>query len=223
MPPADAPPSQMHDDTGSGPWWDQRYRDGRDGWELGEPAPPLRRFLETDPLAPQPPGRVLVPGCGRGHEAALLAARGFAVIGLDISAEALREARRCHGDGSERLRWLQADLLDPAARRAAGLEPASFSGVVEHTCFCAIDPAQRPAYISAVAELLQPGGWLLGLFWCHNRPDGPPYGSDPHQLEADLEAAGLQPELWQPAQGSACGRDGQLRHGEWLGLWRRRP
>ena len=54
-------------------WWDQRYRDGGDGWELGEPAPPLRHFLESDLQAPKPPGRVLVPGCGRGHEAALLA------------------------------------------------------------------------------------------------------------------------------------------------------
>jgi SAM-dependent methyltransferase len=84
-------------------WWDQRYRDGGDGWELGEPAPPLRHFLESDLQAPQPPGRVLVPGCGRGHEAALLAGLGFAVVGLDLSAAALREARRCHGDGSTRI------------------------------------------------------------------------------------------------------------------------
>ena len=210
-------------EPGSGPWWDKRYREGRDGWELGEPAPPLRHFLETHPRAPQPPGRVLVPGCGRGHEVALLAARGFAAIGLDISAEALREARRCYGDGSDRLQWLQADLLDPAARLAVGLGPASCSGVLEHTCFCAIDPDLRPAYISAVAELLEPGGWLLGLFWCHDRPEGPPYGSNPDQLASLLAAAGLESLLWQPAEGSARGRDGQLRCDEWLGLWRRRP
>jgi thiopurine S-methyltransferase len=166
---------------------------------------------------------VLVPGCGRGHEAALLARLGFTAIGLDLSAEALREARRCHGEGSDRLRWLQADLLDPAARRAAGLAPASCAGVLEHTCFCAIDPAQRPAYIRAVSQLLEPHGWLLGLFWCHDQPGGPPYGSDPRQLAAELEAAGLQAERWQPAQGSACGRDGRRRRGEWLGFWRRRP
>lgn len=213
----------MTPEPGSGPWWDQRYRDGRDGWELGEPAPPLRRFLETNPQSPQPPGHVLVPGCGRGHEVALLAARGFTAIGLDISAAALQEARRCHGDGSDRMQWLQADLLDPSARLAVGLKPASCSGVLEHTCFCAIDPALRSAYISAVAALLQPGGWLLGLFWCHDRPDGPPYGSDPDQLAAALAAAGLEPQLWQPAEGSARGRDGQLRCDEWLGLWRRRP
>ena len=213
----------MRPKPGTGPWWDQRYRDGRDGWELGEPAPPLRHFLATDPRAPQPPGRILVPGCGRGHEVALLAQCGFAVVGLDISAEALREARRCHGNGSDRLQWVLADVLDPEACLAAGLAPASCSGVVEHTCFCAIHPSLRQAYLKAVCELLQPGGWLLGLFWCHDQPDGPPYGCDPDRLAADLVAAGLEPEIWQPAEHSACGRDGRQRCDEWLGLWRRQP
>ena len=154
---------------------------------------------------------------------ALLASRGFTALGLDISGEALREACRCHGDDSDRLQWLQADLLDPAARRAAGLAPASCSGVLEHTCFCAIDPALRPAYITAIAELLEPRGWLLGLFWCHQESGGPPYGCDADELAAHLTEAGLEPQLWQPAEGSARGRDGQLRCDEWLGLWRRRP
>lgn len=201
--------------------WDQRYRDGRDGWELGRPAPPLASFLTASPLAPQPPGRVLVPGCGRGHEAALLAALGFAAIGLDISAAALAEARRCHGEEREGLRWLQADLLDPQGLELAGLGPASCDGLVEHTCFCAIDPAQRDAYLEAVGRLLRPGGWLLGLFWCHDRAGGPPYGSDAAELAERFRRWGFSPQHWGPAQGSAIGRDGQRRQGEWLGLWRR--
>ena len=70
--------------------WDQRYLEGRDRWELGRPAPPLEAFLRTDSRAPQPPGRVLVPGCGRGHEVALLADLGYEVIGLDFSSEAIQ-------------------------------------------------------------------------------------------------------------------------------------
>ena len=70
--------------------WDQRYLEGSDRWELGRPAPPLEAFLRTDSRAPQPPGRVLVPGCGRGHEAALLADLGYEVIGLDFSSEAIQ-------------------------------------------------------------------------------------------------------------------------------------
>jgi thiopurine S-methyltransferase len=211
----------MHPAPDTGSWWDQRYLDGTDRWELGAPAPPLARFLKKQAQAPQPPGRVLVPGCGRGHEAALLASLGFEVVGLDFSVEAVREARRLHGERAGRLTWVQADLLDAEALDAAGLGSASCDGVLEHTCYCAIDPALRQAYRSTVARLLQPEGWLLGLFWCHGRPGGPPYGSDADQLVADFTAAGFSQELWFPATNSAPGPDNQPRDNEWLGLWRR--
>lgn len=211
----------MSAQTGDAAWWDQRYREGSDGWELGAPAPPLERFLLEHADAPQAPGRVLVPGCGRGHEAALLARLGFAVIGLDLSAEAIREAQRCHGDGDGRLQWLQADLFDAAALTAAGLDSGSCDGVLEHTCFCAIDPALRPAYRQTVARLLKPQGWLLGLFWCHDRPGGPPYGSDAALLPEPFAEAGLQLQHWSAATNSATGRQAQPRDNEWLGLWRR--
>lgn len=223
--------------------WDRRYRSGQDGWELGQPAPPLQRFLRLDPRAPRPPATVLVPGCGRGHEAALLASLGFWALGLDVSGEALAEARRLHGPsaspgpvagggpglalpvaggpalaGEGRLRWLQADLFDQQALAAAQLTAGSLEGVLEHTCFCAIDPEQRAAYLQTMARLLRPRGWLLGLFWCHGRPGGPPWGSDPDRLRDQLLAAGFAPDLWEPASGSH-----PSRQQEWLGLWRRLP
>jgi len=196
--------------------WNQRYRQGSDGWEIGRAAPPLEAFLQADARAPQPPGRVLVPGCGRGHEAALLAGLGFEAVGLDFSEEAIARARQRHGGDRDGLRWLQADLFDAAALAAAGLPEASLQGVLEHTCFCAIDPGQRPAYLASVIRLLAPGGWLLGLFWCHRRPGGPPWGSDADTLAQQFSAAGLQPQVWEPARGSLPEREG-----EWLGLWRR--
>jgi methyl halide transferase len=195
--------------------WDQRYQEGADGWELGQPAPPLAQFLRCHPLAPQAPGRVLVPGCGRGHEVALLEDLGFLAIGLDFSGAALREARRLHGEARDTLQWLQADLFDRQALEAAGLTPGSLSGIVEHTCFCAIDPGLREDYIATVCRLLTPGGWLLGLFWCHRQLGGPPWGSDPELVEAQLRQAGLVPEIWEPATGSV-----DKRNDEWLGLWR---
>jgi len=200
--------------------WDYRYREGTDGWELGQPAPPLQAFLQHHPMAPEPPGRVLVPGCGRGHEAALLAAAGFTALGLDFSAEALAEAQRLHGSGPG-LQWLQVDLFDPVALGAAGLTAGSVQGVLEHTCFCAIDPAQRSAYFTTARELLAPGGWLLGLFWCHPRPGGPPYGAEASALARQFEQAGFTMACWEAAVGSASGRNGEQREDEWLGFWRR--
>lgn len=233
-----------HDSAAEATRWDQRYRERQDGWELGRAAPPLERFLRLDPRAPRPAATVLVPGCGRGHEAALLAGLGFAAIGLDFSGEALAEARRLHGEGTAAdvqpsepgtgehliqasgagagpasgLRWLQADLFDGRALAAAELTPAALDGVLEHTCFCAIEPGQRPAYLEVMQRLLRPEGWLLGLFWCHGRPAGPPWGSDPEQLHEQLRAAGFEAQVWEPAVGSV-----DARQDEWLGLWRRLP
>ena len=146
----------------------------------------------------------------------MLAELGCEAIGLDFSSEAIHRAQAVHGSDRADLRWLQADLFDGMALAAAGINSGSLQGVLEHTCFCAIDPVQRGAYVEAVQQLLAPGGWLLGLFWCHQRPDGPPWGSDPVQLAQQLAAAGFHQEIWEPAQGSAPERDN-----EWLGLWRR--
>ncbi len=69
---------------------------------------------------------------------------------------------------------------------------------------------------ATVRRLLAPGGgWLLGLFWCHPKPGGPPWGSDPQAVAAQLAQAGLGAELWEPATGSV-----DQRQHEWLGLWR---
>lgn len=213
------PPQEPGDPAASALAWDRRYQEGRDGWELGQPAPPLQHFLTHHPLAPQPPGQVLVPGCGRGHEARLLAQLGFAVVGLDFSSEAIAAARQLAAPPDASLRWLRADLFDRQALAASGLGAASLQGWLEHTCFCAIEPEQRPAYLQTVVELLAPGGWLLALFWCHGRPGGPPYGSDADALARALAEVGLEPSIWQPASASAPGRQGQSRDNEWLGLW----
>ena len=204
---APSPPSQF---------WDELYRSGGDAWELGQAAPPLRLFLQDHPLAPQPPGRVLVPGCGRGHEARLLADLGFDVVGLDFSAAALAEARRLSGASGKAVHWLQANLLAPDESGSDALEAARFDGILEHTCFCAIPPEQRPTYLKRVHSLLKPSGWLLGLFWCHGRPGGPPWGIAAADLALALEQAGFQPRIWEPALGSIPEREQ-----EWLGLWTR--
>ena len=149
--------------------WDQRYREGADGWELGRPSPPLEQFLRADPRRPLPPGSVLVPGCGRGHEAALLVELGFTAIGLDFSAEAIARARELHGTELPELRWLQADLFDAAALEAAGIGPGSLQGVLVHTCFCAIDPSQRPAYLAQVQRLLGTIGDVKGVIRVRRR------------------------------------------------------
>ena len=77
-------------------------REGSDAWELGRAAPPLEAFLRTDPRAPQPPGRVLVPGCGSGYEVRAFHETGHDVRAIEFSAPAVAHAREVLGAALQR-------------------------------------------------------------------------------------------------------------------------
>lgn len=152
-------------------FWQRLYEEGRDGWDLGGPHPSLVHLLDT---APPPPGRVVVPGCGRGWDAIELARRGFQVVAVDFADTAIREARRLAAAAGVRLTIAQRDLF------ALGDEwAAAFDGVWEHTCYCAIDPARRDEWVAVVARLVRPGGWLLACFFPLEAEGGPPFAVPP--------------------------------------------
>lgn len=148
--------------------WESRYETGDTPWDKGAPHPALVDLLRESPVA----GRVLVPGCGTGHDVRALAAAGAEVTGLDIAPRAVRAAQVFERVAGES--YVVGDLFDlPEAMRG------SFDCVWEHTCFCAIDPALRERYVEAVAGALKPGGNLLAVFYLdpgHASPDeGPPF------------------------------------------------
>ncbi len=155
--------------------WEDRYQTGRTGWDLGAPAPPFVSLLAT-PTAPRP-GRMAVLGAGRGHDALLFAAHGFEVIGFDLAPSAIAAATELAQQRRLSAQFWQRDIF--------ALEPdlsGQFDYVLEHTCFCAIDPSQRSQYVQVVHQLLRPGGELLALFWAHQMAGGPPFGSTVAEL-----------------------------------------
>jgi ubiquinone/menaquinone biosynthesis C-methylase UbiE len=162
--------------------WEQRYRTGETPWEKGAPAPPLLEWIARHgPLH----GNILVPGCGSGHDVRAIAAASQTaqVIGLDLAPSALDRARRFSRTGQET--YELASLFDLPAALAG-----RFDWVFEHTCFCAIDPRQRPDYVLAVLRALQPEGSLLALFFLNPwDPDeapgegGPPFGVTRAELD----------------------------------------
>ncbi len=155
-------------------FWETRYQEGTTRWDLGQPAPALLHWLQTQ----SPQGEtVLVLGCGRGHDARVLAQAGYQVTAVDYAPSAIAEAQALTAGTGLAIQWLQRDIFallpDYAGR---------FDYVVEHTCFCALAPSQRDSYVALVADLLRPGGTLVGIFFTHDRPGGPPYGTTPGEL-----------------------------------------
>ncbi len=185
-------------------FWEQLYADGADGWELGGPAPPLLAWLETGARLAGidgEPARVAVPGCGRGHDARLLARHGCRVWGFDFASVAMAEARAL-STGLD-VTWAQRDVFD------LGREYRHFFDAVwEYTCFCAIDPTRRAEYVQVLAEILRPGGTLLACFFpLREGNGGPPFAVSATEIERVLAPSFAVMESGPPAR-SAAPRDG---------------
>ncbi|WP_343642879.1 methyltransferase domain-containing protein [Roseateles sp.] len=163
-------------------FWQQRFESGQTGWDRGGPHPQLAAWLEEGVL---PKGaRIAVPGCGRGHELAVLARAGLDVTGLDYTPAAVDIARAKLKEEQLPGRVEQADVLAWRPDQPLDL-------VYEQTCLCALHPDQWTTYAEQLQRWLKPGGRLLALFMQARREEseqgqviGPPYHCDINAMRA---------------------------------------
>jgi SAM-dependent methyltransferase len=156
-------------------FWTKRYAEKTDQWDKGKPSPALVDFLRAGNYEP---GRIIVPGCGRGHDARALAKAGFDVLGVDVAEIPVRDATALAKKARlKNIRFEQGSFFD-APKKLAG----KFDWMFEHTFFCAIDPAWRDRYVTTAAKLLRKGGWLLGVFYNIQPESGPPFGCTREEL-----------------------------------------
>ena len=157
----------MTEDVNSARKWEADYARQTDGWDLGEPTPVFKRLLLQGQLVP---GRMIVLGAGRGHDARLFARHGFQVTAVDFASQAVQEMRRLADPGAP-VEILQHDIFTlPESLNG------SFDYVLEYTCFCAIDPNRRAEYADLVERLLKPNGLYIDLaFPLDGRKGGPPF------------------------------------------------
>lgn len=154
--------------TGVRKFWDVRYQHAVTPWDRGQTSPALTGWLQERTLQPC---RILVPGCGRGYEVIELARRGFDVVALDISAEAVRHVQHKLSESGLEAELIQADLFDWAPDHA-------FDAVYEQTCLCALLPEQMAAYALRLADWIRPEGDLFALFMQTGKSGGPPFHCD---------------------------------------------
>jgi SAM-dependent methyltransferase len=155
--------------------WNKRYEEDDTPWDKGTAHPVLRDMITHGALS----GRILVPGCGTGHDVRELARRGNEVVGLDVAPLAIARASAHPPVRDEK--FVLGDLFDlPAEMRG------TFDGIFEHTCFCAVDPTRRADYATAVSAALRPSGRLLAVFYAtpDHGGEGPPFGCTTEELDA---------------------------------------
>lgn len=153
-------------------FWQARYDENATGWDIGTVSTPLKAYidqLEDRAL------RILVPGCGYGHEAIYLAQQGFThVTVIDLVDDALQPVR----EQAPSVRCITGDLFEHSGQ---------YDRILEQTLFCAIDPALRPTYITKVASLLVPGGKYVGVLFNRDFTGGPPFGGSAKEYSGYLQ------------------------------------
>src|SRR4026207_889432 len=157
----------MMNDVNSPRKWDADYTHHTDGWDLGGPTPVFKRLILSKQLIP---GRMIVLGAGRGHDAREFARHGFPVTAVDFASQAVDEMRRLASPEAP-VEILQHDIFTLPENLNN-----SFDYVLEYTCFCAIDPKRRSEYADLVMRLLKPNGIYIDLaFPLDGRKGGPPF------------------------------------------------
>ncbi len=104
---------------------------------------------------PDPPGRALDLGCGRGLHAAQLALRGWQTVGIDLVPRAIDAANRRGIPGA---RFVVGDVTDLPA---AGL--GTFDFFLDVGCLQGLDAEQRAAVGRGVTALANPAATMLIL------------------------------------------------------------
>jgi len=172
-------------------FWTQRYQEKDTPWDKGTPHPELLSWLQMEKVG----GRVLVPGCGSGHDARALAAQATEVVGLDFSPAAIESALQ-HASPAN-VSFTVGDFLKGEAQPLG-----KFDWIIEHTCFCAIYPEHRSLYLREAAQCLKPDGKLWGIFFLEpdNDGQGPPFGIAMEELSQLVDGHFEIEESWMPFQ-----------------------
>jgi SAM-dependent methyltransferase len=159
-------------------FWSEKYdAEAAPGWELGEPSPVLPVVIPQLKLVRS---RILVLGCGSGHDAAYLAQAGHVVTAVDFSPSAIAEARKNYGL-LENLKFVEADIFKLPEKWHG-----QFDIIFEHTCFCAISPDMRNDLVKVWRQMLNLHGHLLSVFYVMNLREGPPFGASEWEIRERL-------------------------------------
>ncbi|KAI3903671.1 hypothetical protein MKW98_032325 [Papaver atlanticum] len=188
--------------------WEICWEQGDTGWDLGQPTPILLQLLEKETL---PKGRVLVPGCGAGHDVVAIANPERYVVGLDISKTGIKRAREISSSSpsAKCFEFVEADFFTWRPTEI-------FDLIYDYTFFCAIEPRMRASWGTRMHELLKPDGELITLMYPTNdRDGGPPFKVSVADFEEVLHPWGFKATSITDNELAVGKRKGNEKLGRW--------
>jgi len=165
-------------------FWDQYFRRLREsGDDLDWKGQWTEPFLV--PLAEAAARTILELGCGTGNDAARLAREGYSVTAIDLSPEAIKQAKARFGSD---VRFLVADMTRPLP-----FPDGSFDAVMSNVAMHMFPDAVTRSVFAEVGRLVRPDGlFLLHVNALEDRPLRDRWRPGARELEKDyvLESSG---------------------------------
>lgn len=132
-------------------------------WNLEEPPELLADLVRTGKIAPCDAVDI---GCGCGNYTVWLAAQGFHMTGMDLSAAAVSLARQLAEEKSVDCRFVEGDATGAPLPLEAAFD-FGFDWEVLHHVF----PESRTAYVGNLHRMLRPGAMHLSVCFSEDDPD----------------------------------------------------
>jgi len=157
-------------------YWNERYRQGYVGWDLGAVSHPMKVIIDR---LEDRSIKILVPGAGNGFEVSYLWQRGFSNVHiLDWAESPLQQFAERNPEFPED-QMIQKDFFQLNGQ---------FDLILEQTFFCALNPSLRSSYVSKMYDLLNSGGRIQGvLFDAPMLIDRPPFGGNEEEYRGLFE------------------------------------
>ena len=148
-------------------YWNSLYLKDDTPWEFDGIPADLKTFLKKKGKD----AKVLIPGCGSGHEIKAFAEAGYDVTAIDFAPFAVDRAKRMVGPALAS-HVLLGDFFQ------YDFPSSSFDLIYERAFVSSLTPDRRPAYRDRMAQLLKYRGLLLGYYFYKRAvlADGPPFG-----------------------------------------------
>lgn len=164
-------------------FWHARWQEGRIGFHQDRPTPAL---VAHWPALGVPQGaRVFVPLCGKSLDMAWLAARGWRVLGVELSRTAVEQFFAEHGlepavrEADDGLHY-HAGPIEIVCGDAFALDDDALAGcdaVLDRAALIALPPGLRQRYVDELQSRLPVGcrGLLVTLEYPPHEKEGPPF------------------------------------------------
>lgn len=148
-------------------FWNLCYLKDETPWEFDGIPADIKTYLKNKAKGT----KVLIPGCGSGHEIIAFADAGYDVTAIDFAPMAVERARRMVGPTLAK-QVLQGDFFE------YDFSGETYDLIYERAFVCSITPSRRPVYRDRLAQLLKYGGKLIGYYYYGKTDpaDGPPFG-----------------------------------------------